>query len=147
MRVLIQRVNNAEVKVNGRKVEKISGGLLLFAGICRDDEIGDIEFLAHKVANLRVFEDDQGKMNLDIKQAGGMVLSVPQFTLCADVRKGNRPGFDQSSDPETAKKFWAGFNNLLRGKGIEVREGVFGTHMEIGLINDGPVTIWIDSRQ
>jgi D-tyrosyl-tRNA(Tyr) deacylase len=147
MRVLIQRVRNAEVNVSGRKTAEISGGLLLFAGICRDDEIRDVEFLAHKVANLRVFEDDQGKMNLDIKRAGGMVLSVPQFTLCADVRKGNRPGFDWSAHPETARKLWQRFNDLLRSESIEVREGVFGAHMEIGSTNDGPVTIWIDSRQ
>jgi D-tyrosyl-tRNA(Tyr) deacylase len=147
MRLLIQRVKNAGVSVKGSSAADITQGLLLFVGICRDDGEEDIQHLVKKAVNLRIFEDDFGKMNLSIKQTGGMVLSVPQFTLCADTRKGNRPGFDQSADPETAKRFWERFNELLRREGIQVREGVFGTRMEIGLINDGPVTIWLDSRK
>lgn len=126
-------------------ISGINHGLLLFVGIGRKDAEGDIKRLSKKIAALRIFEDSQGKMNLNIKQINGKVLSVPQFTLYADTRKGNRPGFDHSADPEIAKDCWNRFNNLLRQNGIEVKEGIFGAHMEVELINDGPVTIWLDS--
>jgi D-tyrosyl-tRNA(Tyr) deacylase len=147
MRVLIQRVKNAKVTVDGRETAEIGNGLLLFVGVGRNDGEQDIEYLYKKVANLRIFEDKNGKMNLDIRQAGGQVLSVSQFTLYADMRKGNRPGFDQSAGPGMAKELWERFNAGLRKKGIDVRTGIFGAHMEVDLLNDGPVTIWLDSGE
>ncbi len=146
MRVLIQRVKRAGVTVDGRGVAETGKGLLLFVGVGREDDAGDIERMAGKIVNLRIFEDERGKMNLNVKQAGGMILSVPQFTLYADTRRGNRPGFDRSASPGTAREYWHRFNDLLRKEGLVVREGVFGAHMDVELINDGPVTIWLDSE-
>jgi len=147
MRILIQRVKNAKVKVEGITMAEIKSGLLLLVGIRKDDDIEDIERICKKVINLRIFEDEHGKMNLNIKQVNGKILSVPQFTLYADVIKGNRPGFESSAEPDMAKEYWRKFNVLLRQNGIAVEEGVFGAHMEVELINDGPVTIWLDSKQ
>jgi len=147
MRILIQRVKSAEVMVKGQCAGTIKEGLLLFVGIGKDDNIEDIERLCRKLINLRIFEDGQGKMNLNIKQVNGEILSVPQFTLYADIRKGNRPGFELSAEPELARAYWSRFNDLLRKEGIPVKEGIFGAHMEVKLINDGPVTIWLDSRE
>ena len=147
MRVVIQRVKDARVVVEGRTVSGIGRGLLILVGIGRDDTAEDIERIAKKVANLRIFEDEQGKMNLSVKQVRGSILSVPQFTLYADTRRGNRPGFEFSAEPRTAKQYWERFNTALRQDGIELKEGVFGVHMDVGLINDGPVTIWLDSRE
>ena len=146
MRILIQRVKTSKVVVEGRDVSQIGDGLLLFVGVGRDDNENDVEYLAKKVINLRIFEDEKGKMNLNIQQVNGKILSVSQFTLYANTRKGNRPGFDQSADPAMAEEYWMKFNDLLRGNGIEVQEGVFGAHMEVELLNDGPVTIWLDSK-
>lgn len=146
MRILIQRVKSAKVVVEGRSISDIKHGLLLFVGVGRDDAAEDIERLSTKVMNLRIFEDEQGKMNLNIKQLNGRILSVPQFTLYANTSKGNRPGFDLSAEPEMAKDYWGKFNGLLRQGGIDVQEGVFGAHMDVELINDGPVTIWMDSK-
>lgn len=146
MRVLIQRVKHAAVKVNAREVSSIGKGLLLLIAVGREDGPEDIDYLAGKIAKLRIFQDDNGKMNLDIKQVKGSILSVSQFTLYADTRKGNRPGFDQSADPDTAKKYWMQLNEAVRSNGIEVKEGIFAAHMEVELLNDGPVTIWLDSK-
>jgi D-tyrosyl-tRNA(Tyr) deacylase len=120
--------------------------MLLLVGIAKDDSIGDVERMAKKVVNLRIFEDADGKMNLNIRQAGGEVLSVSQFTLCADTRKGNRPGFDMAAPPEMAKEYWERFNELLRQDELTVEEGVFAADMKVGLVNDGPVTIMLDSE-
>jgi D-tyrosyl-tRNA(Tyr) deacylase len=147
MRILIQRVKSAEVIVNGQCVGDIKEGLLLLVGIGKDDNIEDLERLCKKVINLRIFEDEQGKMNLNIKQVNGEILSAPQFTLYADTRKGNRPGFELSAAPELAREYWNKFNDLLRREGILVKEGIFGAHMEVRLSNDGPVTIWLDSKE
>ena len=147
MRVLIQRVKKASVYVNGAAISAINRGLLLFVGIGREDSQDDYRFMANKISKIRIFEDDQGKMNKDIKQVDGQILSVSQFTLYADTRKGNRPGFDKSAEPETARDYWHQFNNLLREKGIDVREGVFAANMDVEIINDGPVTIWMDSGE
>lgn len=147
MRILIQRVKSAAVSVDGKIVSEIGKGMLLLAGIGKDDKAEDIEKLAKKVVNLRIFEDEHRKMNLNIKQVEGQILSVSQFTLYADTKKGNRPGFDQSAGPDPAKNLWQRFNILLRNAGIEVKEGIFGAHMEVALINDGPVTIWLDSEK
>ncbi len=146
MRILVQRVKSAKVIVEDRDIADIRQGLLLLVGVGRDDGAKDVEHLAKKVVNLRIFEDEQKKMNLNIKQVNGQILSVPQFTLYADTLKGNRPGFDLSAEPEMAKEYWGRFNKLLQENGIDVKEGVFGAHMEVGLINDGPVTIWLDSK-
>jgi len=146
MRILIQRVKEASVIVEGQIVASIAQGLVLFVGIGKDDGINDIEYLSKKVSNMRIFEDEQGKMNLNIYQVNGRILSVSQFTLYANTKKGNRPGFDQSAEPAMAKEYWEKFNDLLRANGLEVAEGIFGAHMSVKLINDGPVTIWIDSK-
>ncbi len=144
--MLIQRVKEASVIVEGQEVANIAQGLVIFVGIGKDDGINDIVYLSNKVSNMRIFEDEQGKMNLDIHQVNGKILSVSQFTLYATAKKGNRPGFDQAAEPALANEYWTRFNDLLRGKGIEVVEGIFGAHMSVKLINDGPVTIWIDSK-
>lgn len=146
MRVLIQRVKEASVSIDGRRTAEIDKGLVLLVGISKEDASKDIEWMAKKIANLRIFEDKDGKMNLNISQLGGEILSVPQFTLYADVQKGNRPGFDYSAPPEIAKRLWADFNSLLKEAEIPLKEGAFGAHMEISLINDGPVTIILDSK-
>ncbi len=146
MRVLVQRVESAEVSVEGRKVAATGKGMLLLVGIAKDDTVEDIDRLAKKVISLRIFEDDNGKMNLNIKQADGEVLSVSQFTLYANTQKGNRPGFDHAAAPETAKEYWERFNELLRKDGLKVEEGIFGANMRVGLVNDGPVTIMLDSK-
>lgn len=146
MRVAIQRVKSARVDVGGRSVAAIEKGLLLLVGIGRDDSGQDIERLSKKVCCMRIFEDAQGKMNLSVKDINGKILSVPQFTLYADTSKGNRPGFDQSAEPKIAEELWHRFNSLLSRCGVGVEEGIFGAHMEVGLINDGPVTIWLDSE-
>ncbi len=146
MRILAQRVSRAQVAVDGRKAGSIGRGLLLLVGIGAQDAQEDIDSLAVKVARLRVFEDAAGKMNLDIAQAGGSLLSVPQFTLYADLSKGNRPGFEVAAPPDRAKKLWGDFNQSLRKAGLIVEEGVFGARMDVELVNDGPVTVWLDSK-
>jgi D-tyrosyl-tRNA(Tyr) deacylase len=145
MRVLVQRVKKAKVLVSGNNIAEIGRGLLLFVGIGKSDTEDDIAYTSRKVANLRIFYDQSGKMNLNVYQVEGQILSVSQFTLYADTNKGNRPGFDQSADPDTARKYWVKFNELLRAKGLDVKEGEFGASMEVDLVNDGPVTIWISS--
>ena len=145
MRLLVQRVKSARVCVKGEAVAEIGRGLLVFVGVGKDDTGKEVERLAGKLINLRIFEDERGKMNLNVKQINGKVLSVPQFTLYADISKGNRPGFELSAKPNTAKQYWERFNSLLETGGIEVLKGIFGEHMEVELTNDGPVTIWIDS--
>ena len=141
MRIVIQRVKSAKVTVEGRNVARIKRGLLLLVGVGRDDTIEEIERLSKKVVNLRIFEDEGGKMNLNIRQVNGQILSVPQFTLYADTRKGNRPGFDLSAEPKMAKDYWERFNNKLTEYDIDIKTGAFGAHMDVELINDGPVTI------
>ena len=145
MRTLVQRVKEAKVVVEGCDIADIGRGLLLLVGVGKDDSPQDIERMAKKVGALRIFEDEKGKMNLDVGQAGGEILSVPQFTLYADTRKGNRPGFDSSAESEMAKKYWQSFNDLLK-ENVPLKEGIFGAHMAVSLTNDGPVTIWLDSK-
>jgi D-tyrosyl-tRNA(Tyr) deacylase len=147
MRALIQRVSEASVSVESRRVAGIGKGMLVFVGIGKDDSEDDLRYVARKVRNLRIFEDEQGKMNLNVIQAGGSILSVSQFTLYADTTKGNRPGFDRSAPPDIAKGLWKKFNEFLVEEGLDVSAGVFGSHMDVSLVNDGPVTIWIDSKR
>ncbi len=147
MRVLIQRVKAAQVRVKGEVINKINKGLLLFVGVGKEDNFKDAEILSKKIAALRIFPDEQGKMNLNILQAAGEILSVSQFTLYADTKKGNRPGFDSAADPVYAQGLWREFNGLLKKCNVPLREGIFAADMEVELINDGPVTIWLDSRE
>lgn len=146
MRILIQRVKEASVHVEDRCTGKIGRGLLIFVGIGDDDTEDDINYISNKVANLRIFEDGNGKMNLNISQIEGSILSISQFTLHAETAKGNRPGFGRSAAPEIAKTCWENLNEALLSKNIPLERGVFGAHMEVKLVNDGPVTIWLDSR-
>ena len=146
MRLLIQRVISAKVIIKGKPVAEIDRGLLVFVGIGKDDGIDDAERMAKKIVNLRIFEDENSRMNLNISQINGKILSVPQFTLYADTSRGNRPGFESSAKPDVAKDYWEKFNYLLESTGIEVKRGVFGEHMQVELVNDGPVTIWLDSK-
>jgi D-tyrosyl-tRNA(Tyr) deacylase len=146
MRVLIQRVKNAKVIINDKIHAEINKGMLIFVGVGKDDNMADIETMARKLLNLRIFNDEHGKMNLNVQQVKSEILSVPQFTLYADTRRGNRPGFDMAAEPGMAKEYWIRLNELLSKGGVVVKEGVFGAHMEVSLINDGPVTIWLDSR-
>ena len=141
MKLVIQRVKAAKVTVDGNVISSIDKGLLILAGIGKEDKVIDLERAAKKVANLRIFDDGLGKMNLNIKQIEGAILSVPQFTLYADIEHGNRPGFKGAAQPKVAQEYWGMFNSLLQGHGVDVKIGIFGEHMEVQLINDGPVTI------
>ncbi len=145
MRVLLQRVKEAGVRVGGKKISEIKKGILMFVNVGKNDTEEDINYIARKVSNIRIFEDEQGKMNLSIKQVKGSILSVSQFTLYADTKKGNRPYFGESAPPDDAYKKWKMLNERIRGEGIVVEEGEFSARMEVYLINDGPVTILLDS--
>ena len=144
MKIVLQRVVNASVKYEDKIVSEIEKGFLLLVGIHRDDDESVIEKVARKIVGLRVFEDSHGKMNNNVFQVKGEILSVPQFTLLGDISKGNRPGFDHSAEPDKAKKLWKKFNDMLQSKNIVVKEGVFGKHMQISSVNDGPVTFVIE---
>jgi D-tyrosyl-tRNA(Tyr) deacylase len=146
MRVLLQRVSEASVAVAGEAVSAIGGGLLILLGVEDGDGEGQADALARKVAALRVFADAGGKMNLSINQAGGSALVVSQFTLCADLSRGNRPGFSRAARPETAEALYHHFCGRLREHGVPVETGRFGTEMDVRLVNAGPVTIWIDTE-
>ena len=146
MKTVIQRVAKAQVSDN-EVISQIGKGFLILVGVGKEDTKKDAEFIAGKIASLRIFEDNNGKMNLDIKQAGGEILSVPQFTLLADTHKGNRPGFDRAASPEIAKVIWKELNTRLTNEGINVSEGKFGAHMLVELVNDGPVTILLDTSE
>ncbi len=144
MRVVIQRVKEAYCKAENF-YSRIGKGILIFLGITKDDTEKDIEFLVKKCANLRIFEDEQGKMNLSVKDVGGEVLIVSQFTLYGDCKKGLRPSFDKAAKREIAEPLYNKFIEAMR-KELPVKTGVFGAKMEIGLVNDGPVTFIIDSK-
>ena len=145
MRVLLQRVSWAEVVVDGEQIAAIGPGLLLFLGVTGDDTRAEADWLAEKVAGLRIFGDEAGKMNLSLSDIGGQALVVSQFTLYGDCRKGRRPGFDQAAEPAMAEELYEYFQTKLAGKNIPVSSGRFGAHMEVSLVNDGPVTFVIDS--
>ncbi len=140
MRVVVQRVKEAAVSIGGIERVSIGKGFLLLVGIGKSDTPETIERMAGKISRLRIFEDEQGKMNLDIRQVAGEILSVSQFTLLGNTSKGNRPGFDDAADPVFAKELWEGFNDALIKEGVSLKAGEFGARMEIGLVNDGPVT-------
>lgn len=147
MRVLLQRVSRASVTVDGQVVGAIGPGLLLLVGVRRGDDLATAEWLAQKVAHLRIFEDEAGKMNRSVLEVGGSALVVSQFTLYADVRKGRRPSFIEAAPPEEARPLVDAFADALRRLGLPVETGVFGAHMDVELVNDGPVTIWLDSAE
>lgn len=144
MRVLLQRVSQAEVRVSGRAVGKIGRGLLLLVGVTHADTVAEAEWLAAKVAGLRLFEDEAGRMNLALADVGGAALVVSQFTLYGDARKGRRPSFTDAAAPEHAEPLVDRFALSLRAAGIEVATGVFGAEMDVALHNDGPVTMMIE---
>jgi len=143
MKTLLQRVKEASVTVNGNIMNRIGPGLLVFLGVDKGDGVSQIDTLSHKVANLRIFEDESGKMNRSILDTSKEILLISQFTLSADCDKGLRPSFDSAEKPETAKPLVEEFGRFLKEKGCLVREGAFGEHMEIHLINDGPVTFYL----
>ncbi len=145
MRAVIQRVSEASVTVDGQVVGRIGRGLLVLLGVGRGDGQHEVAFLADKIANMRIFPDDQGRFDRSVLDAGGGVLVVSQFTLYADTRRGRRPGFSDAALPETAAPLVDAFVEALRGRGLAVAYGVFGAHMLVDLQNDGPVTIVLDS--
>lgn len=148
MRAIIQRVKNASVKVEGNIIGEIEQGFLIFVAVNVDDELKDLEYIKNKVINLRIFEDENGKMNKSIKDIEGQFLVVSQFTLYGDARKGNRPSFINSAKHEKAEEYYEKFIEALRNdSGLKVETGKFAADMEISLINDGPVTIQLDSSK
>ncbi len=140
MKILVQKVLNASVTVNGQIVSAIENGYLLFVGVEKDDTTAQADFLAKKVANLRIFTDENDKMNLSVQDVKGAILAVSQFTLAADVSRGNRPGFETAARPEDAEPLYEYFVTQLKGYGIPVQTGVFQADMKVALINDGPCT-------
>lgn len=147
MRAVIQRVKNASVAVEQATIGEIQQGLLILLGVHQEDMLEDVSYLVKKISKLRIFEDEDGKMNQDISACGGSILSVSQFTLYADTKKGNRPSFIQAARPELAESLYEAFNQQLRAAGISVSTGKFGVDMQVCLTNDGPVTIIIDTKE
>ena len=147
MRAVIQRVKEARVEVDGQITGAIEKGLLVFLGVGRDDDGGDVEFMADKLANLRIFRDDEDRMNLSVKDVGGAILLISQFTLYGDCRKGRRPSFDNAGEPEQAKKLYEDTISLIRAKGVGVETGIFAARMQVFSQNDGPVTFLLDSKR
>ena len=147
MRAVVQRVARAEVRVDGSAVGAIGPGLLVLLGVAQGDGEEAMQLLADKVAALRIFEDGDGKMNRAVAERGGAVLVVSQFTLLGDARKGNRPSFTAAAPPEAAEALYQAFCAALRRKGLHVATGLFRAHMEVELVNDGPVTILLDSSR
>lgn len=146
MRAVIQRVSSASVTVDGAVTGRIGTGLLVLLGVGKGDTEADAEALARKIAGLRVFQDDAGKMNLSVKDAGGALLVVSQFTLYGDTRKGRRPSFDLAAPPEEARRLYEAFVQAARAEGVAVETGVFQAMMSVSLVNEGPVTFLVESR-
>jgi D-tyrosyl-tRNA(Tyr) deacylase len=146
MRIVVQRSKNASVTVNEKVIGKIEKGLVLLVGVTHDDTIDDANYLADKIVNLRIFEDENGKMNLSLLDVGGSILSISQFTLYGDCRKGRRPNFMAAANPEQALNLYQYFNQVLSEKNVVVETGEFGAEMDVALINDGPVTLILDSK-
>ncbi|RMC57630.1 D-tyrosyl-tRNA(Tyr) deacylase [Lactobacillus sp. ESL0260] len=144
MRIVVQRVNNASVKIAGNTVGQINKGLLLLVGLKEGDGVEQIKKAANKIAKMRIFEDENGKTNLAIKDVGGQILSVSQFTLLADTKKGNRPSFIKAMKPPKSAELWEHFNEELKKQGLTVETGEFGADMQVDLQNDGPFTIVLD---
>lgn len=147
LRAVVQRVTTGRVKVGEETTGEIEKGLVVFLGVTHNDSPADAQYLAEKIGNLRIFEDGDGKLNLSVLDVKGKILSVSQFTLFGDCRKGRRPSFTEAASPDTAQQLYEIFNNLLRNMGLKVETGIFQAHMQVELINDGPVTILLDSRK
>jgi D-tyrosyl-tRNA(Tyr) deacylase len=146
MRAVVQRVREASVSVDGSVVGQIGRGFLILLGITQEDSDSEAGYLARKIAGLRIFEDADGKMNLDLADVGGAVLAVSQFTLYGNVRKGRRPSFVEAARPQQAEPLYRRFCELLAAEGLDVEQGVFQAEMQVSLVNDGPVTLWLDTR-
>jgi len=147
MRAVIQRVSSAQVSVGGQVVGQIGLGFLVLLGVAPSDGEQEAQYLARKIVGLRVFDDNDGKMNLALADVGGSVLAVSQFTLYGDVRKGRRPSFIDAARPEHAEPLYECFCRMLAAEGVAVQQGVFQAHMQISLVNTGPVTLWMDTAQ
>lgn len=146
MRLTVQRVSEASCTVEGKRISSIGQGYMVLVGISVDDNEAIVKKMAQKLSKLRVFSDDQGKMNLDIHAVNGEILSISQFTLYGDARKGNRPSFVRALNGPEAVKLYDYFNQCLREEGLQVKTGIFGADMKIALVNDGPVTIWLEGE-
>ena len=146
MKTVIQRVSEASVTIDGKVHGAIEKGYMILVGFCDSDDENTVRVMGDKIARLRVFEDENGKMNLSLSQVNGAVLSISQFTLYADTAKGNRPSFTGAGSPEHASKLYIYFNMYMRSLGFQVEEGIFGADMKVRLLNDGPVTILLDSK-
>ena len=146
MKIVIQRVSEASVKANNEITGEISKGLLLLVGVEEEDSQEDADWLAKKVLDLRIFSDEEGKMNLSVKDVNGGILCVSQFTLLADYKKGNRPSFIKAARPEKAVPLFEYFKDLIKKSGLKTKSGIFGADMKVFLLNDGPVTIVMDSK-
>lgn len=146
MKIVLQRVASASVTVEDAVIGQIEQGLLLLVGVTHEDTIEDVNFLTDKILGLRIFEDAEGKLNLSVQDVYGQILSVSQFTLYGDCKKGRRPSFTKASKPEHAKALYEAFNTGLREKGMQVETGEFGAMMEVSLINDGPVTLILETE-
>ncbi|MCC6487780.1 MAG: D-tyrosyl-tRNA(Tyr) deacylase [Candidatus Hydrogenedentes bacterium] len=147
MRAIVQRVDESSVSVEGRAVARIGKGLMVLLGVGSDDTEADARYLADKVAGLRCFTDEDSKFNLSVEDVGGSILAISQFTLYGDCRKGKRPSFSDAARPELAIPLYEAFVELLRAKGLHVETGEFGAHMDVHLVNNGPVTLMVDSRK
>lgn len=147
MRAVVQRVIESDVTVDGKVTGAIKKGLMVLLGVAEDDTEKDAEYIAGKVAGLRIFEDDEEKMNLSVKDVGGQILAVSQFTLMGDVRKGKRPSFTKAAKPDEADRLYRTFINMLQQQELHVEEGIFQADMLVKIYNDGPVTILLDSKK
>ena len=147
MRAVVQKVSSSKVTVDGETIGKIDQGLMVLLGVTHDDTSKDVDYMVDKVTNLRIFEDEEGKMNLSLKDIGGDVLAVSQFTLYGDARRGRRPSFSDAARPEVANPLYEEFIEKVKTQGINVETGKFGAHMMVDLTNDGPVTILLESRK
>lgn len=147
MKAVVQRVTRASVEVEGQTVGRIGVGLLVLLGVAKGDEERDLLYVVEKLHRLRIFADEQGKMNRSLDEVGGAILLVSQFTLLGDTTKGRRPGFDRAAPPGEARTWYEQAVTRLRSAGVKVETGVFGAHMQVELLNDGPVTFLLDSRR
>lgn len=147
MKAVVQRVKDARVEVDGQVVGAVESGLLVYLGVQIGDSSQDASYLARKISNLRIFRDENDKMNLSVKDVGGQVLAISQFTLCADMTHGNRPSFDFAAKPPEARELYERFAAEVEMEGLKVEKGIFGAHMHVFYENDGPVTILYDTKK